>query len=474
MTTPAEQQTSTPTRPLAMASRVLLFVALAVLLCAALLATMLQNSIEAHFAEQDAGELQAVAHSVLHTLQDPTLGPQQHHASLHQVLTGHHQTYYLVLDATEKPALSADGADLTPLFRLTRAVEQITPADLVSWQQAEHTYRGAILQGPNGLRIAVAMEMEFHLHYLHLLRWTLWLTIAAAVALILLAAWFGVRQGLLPLRRLSSDIRQISAERLHVRLEPSQVPVELAELVQSFNQMIENLQQGFARLSEFSADIAHELRTPLSNLITQTQVSLSKERSLEEYRELLYSNLEEQERLARMVSDMLWLAKTDHGLHKLQLEPVELASMCQQLFEFFDVIADEKNVQLQYEGPALTINADKLMLQRALSNLLSNAIRHAAAHSTVRIKVTSEITQVDIRVINQGLVIAAEHLPRLFERFYRADPSRQRHSEGAGLGLAMVKSIVELHGAQINACSVLKNSQEPNQAQTEFVLHWPQ
>ena len=154
--------------------------------------------------------------------------------------------------------------------------------------------------------------------------------------------------------------------------------------------------------------------------------------------------------------------------------PVELASMCQQLFEFFDVIADEKNVQLQYEGPALTINADKLMLQRALSNLLSNAIRHAAAHSTVRIKVTSGITQVDIRVINQGLVIAAEHLPRLFERFYRADPSRQRHSEGAGLGLAMVKSIVELHGAQINASSVLKNSQEPNQAQTEFVLHWPQ
>ena len=114
------------------------------------------------------------------------------------------------------------------------------------------------------------------------------------------------------------------------------------------------------------------------------------------------------------------------------------------------------------------------MLQRALSNLLSNAIRHAAAHSTVRIKVTSGITQVDIRVINQGLVIAAEHLPRLFERFYRADPSRQRHSEGAGLGLAMVKSIVELHGAQINASSVLKNSQEPNQAQTEFVLHWPQ
>lgn len=460
-------------RPLSLATRVLLFVALAVLLCAALLATMLQNSIEAHFAEQDAGELQAVAHSVLHTLQDPTLGPHQHHASLHQVLTGHHQTYYLVLDANDQPALSADGADLTPLFRLTQAIPQITPADLVSWQQAEHTYRGAILQGPDGIRIAVAMEMEFHLHYLHLLRWTLWLTIAAAVALILLAAWFGVRQGLLPLRRLSSDIRQISAERLHVRLEPSQVPVELAELVQSFNQMIENLQQGFARLSEFSADIAHELRTPLSNLITQTQVSLSKERSQEEYRELLYSNLEEQERLARMVSDMLWLAKTDHGLHKLQLEPVDLSAMSQQLFDFFDVIADEKNVQLHYEGPALTIRADKLMLQRALSNLLSNAIRHAVAHSKVVIMVRPLADQVEIIVQNQGPVIEAEHLPRLFERFYRADPSRQRHSEGAGLGLAMVKSIAELHGGTISASSVLNDNQEPGQAQTDFILRWP-
>jgi len=473
MTITTEVAVKPPQRPLSLGTRVLLFVALAVLLCAALLATMLQNSIEAHFAEQDAGELQAVAHSVLHTLQDPTLGPQQHHASLHQVLTGHHQTYYLVLDANDQPALSADGADLTPLFRLTQAIPQITPADLVSWQQAEHTYRGAILQGPDGIRIAVAMEMEFHLHYLHLLRWTLWLTIAAAVALILLAAWFGVRQGLLPLRRLSSDIRQISAERLHVRLEPSQVPVELAELVQSFNQMIENLQQGFARLSEFSADIAHELRTPLSNLITQTQVSLSKERSLEEYRELLYSNLEEQERLARMVSDMLWLAKTDHGLHKLQLEPVDLSAMSQQLFDFFDVIADEKNVQLHYEGPALTIRADKLMLQRALSNLLSNAIRHAVAHSKVVIMIRPLADQVEIIVQNQGPVIEAEHLPRLFERFYRADPSRQRHSEGAGLGLAMVKSIAELHGGTISASSVLYDNQEPGQAQTDFILRWP-
>lgn len=451
--------------PLSLANRVMLFVAAAVLLCAMLLASMLQNSIEQHFSEQDAGELQAVAHSVLHALQDDQLSPQNYQAHLHQVLTGHHQSYYLVLDSSAAPAFSADGADLTPLLKLTTPVQQITPADLVSWQQDNRHFRGAILQGNGGVNVAVAMEMEFHLHYLHLLRWTLWLTIAAAVAVILLAAWFGVRQGLRPLAKLSSEIRHISAEHLHVRLEPALVPDELRELVESFNEMINNLQQGFARLSDFSADIAHELRTPLSNLITQTQVTLSKERSLEEYRELLYSNLEEQERLAKMVSDMLWLAKTDHGLLKLNPQQVALRPFVSQLFEFFELLADEKQVSLQLEGPPLQLMADKVMLQRALSNLLSNAIRHAEANSTVSIVLEQQPPYCCIQVKNVGTTIPAQHLPLLFDRFYRVDPSRQRHSEGAGLGLAMVKSIVELHGGQVGVSS--------NQGLTCFSLHWP-
>lgn len=487
--------------PLSLANRVMLFVAAAVLLCAMLLASMLQNSIEQHFSEQDAGELQAVAHSVLHALEDDRLSPENYQAHLHQVLTGHHQTYFLVLDnptaakakavtpgsndsptsaahsahASEQPvrnkpnstqgAAGVAEADLTPLLQLTVPVRQIQPADLVGWTQGERHFRGAILQGDNGVAVAVAMEMEFHLHYLHLLRWTLWLTIAAAVAVILLAAWFGVRQGLRPLASLSGEIRHISAEHLHLRLEPAQVPLELRELVFSFNQMIHNLQQGFARLSEFSADIAHELRTPLSNLITQTQVTLSKERSLEEYRELLYSNLEEQERLAKMVSDMLWLAKTDHGLLKLKPEPVALQPLVSQLFEFFELIADEKQVKLACQGAELSLCADKVMLQRALSNLLSNAIRHADANSEVLVKVQNDTDFIQIHVQNRGKTIPAEHLPLLFNRFYRADPSRQRHSEGAGLGLAMVKSIVELHGGQVSVRS--------EHGLTCFSLRWP-
>ena len=159
--------------PLSLANRVMLFVAAAVLLCAMLLASMLQNSIEQHFSEQDAGELQAVAHSVLHALEDDRLSPENYQVHLHQVLTGHHQSYYLVLDNKAQPALSADGADLTPLLQLTKPVSQIRPTDLVSWQQDNRHFRGAILQGNNGVAVAVAMEMEFHLHYLHLLRWTL-------------------------------------------------------------------------------------------------------------------------------------------------------------------------------------------------------------------------------------------------------------------------------------------------------------
>lgn len=451
--------------PLSLANRVLLFVAAAVLLCAMLLASLLQNSIEQHFSEQDAGELQAVAHSVLQALADDQQASAKEQVYLHQVLTGHHQSYYLVLDDKARPAFSADGADLTPLLQLTQPVSHITPTDLVSWQQDNRHFRGAMLRGEHGRVVAVAMEMEFHLHYLHLLRWSLWLTIAAAVLVILLAAWFGVRQGLRPLAKLSSDIRHISAEHLHLRLEPATVPTELRELVASFNQMIHNLQQGFSRLSEFSADIAHELRTPLSNLITQTQVTLSKDRTLEEYRELLFSNLEEQERLAKMVGDMLWLAKTDHGLFKLTPQTVALQPLLDQLLEFFELLADEKQVQLCCIGPAVQLWAEKVMLQRVLSNLLSNAIRHAKPATTVTIEIELLPQQCCIRVKNDGEHIPAEHLPFLFERFYRVDPSRQRHSDGVGLGLALVKTMVELHGGQVHVSSA--------DGLTCFSLCWP-
>ncbi|HAT42641.1 MAG TPA: two-component sensor histidine kinase [Rheinheimera sp.] len=480
-------------KPNSLAQRVLLFVAAAVLLCAALLAFSLQRSIEQHFAEQDAGELQAIAVSLnlllqqqaglLHAVDETHTAPAHQHgqlpqASLQQVLTGHHETFYLITSSDGHPLYQSAGVDLTPLLKLGPALTQITPIDLQSYQQQGRSFRGAVFAGDHGHQIVVAMAMDFHLHYLHLLSWTLWLSVCLAVALILLAAWLGVRQGLKPLAELSQQLESISAQALETRLDEQLVPAELSSLVKSVNQMIERLEQSFAQLSHFSADIAHELRTPLSNLITQTQVALGKERSAAEYRELLYSNLEEQERLNRMVSDMLWLAKSDHGLMTLQRTQVDVRQQAEQLLEFFELLADEKPVQLALTVSAATpcvVNGDRDMLRRALSNLLSNAIRHAEPGTVVELSISEQAPSwfmhtpahpmLWLSVRNQGALIPAHLQSRIFDRFFRADPARQRHSDGAGLGLAIVKSTAQLHQGLVAV-------QSDDQG-TEFVLALP-
>ena len=218
--------------------------------------------------------------------------------------------------------------------------------------------------------------------------------------------------------------------------------------------MLDRIEEGFQRLANFSADIAHELRTPITSLRTQTEVALSQPRDLEQYQEILYSSLEEYERMANMIGDMLFLAQADN--HQLQGERVEinLATEVQLLFDYFEAWAEERSVALVCRGAAVCVKGDRLMIRRALSNLLSNAIRYTPAGQAVTVTlVANSDATVIIRVENPGLTIDPEHLPKLFDRFYRADPSRQRKGDGAGLGLAIVKSIIDAHGGTITAKS---------------------
>ncbi len=277
--------------------------------------------------------------------------------------------------------------------------------------------------------------------------------------LTVLAAWLAAHQGLKPLRGVSAQMRYIQASKLDIRLAPAQVPAELRQMVQSFNLMLDRLEQGFTKLSHFSADIAHELRTPLTNMITQTQVSLSRPRSTHEYQNLLFSNLEELERLNKMISDMLWLAKSQNGLLTLQKQTLNLAVEIQAIFDFFEALAEESGVRLYFAGPAILVQADRTLLRHALTNLLSNALRHTAQNQSITVTTAVKSSDsVTISVENPGPPIPPEHLPYLFERFYRADQSRQRHSEGAGLGLAITKAIVEAHEGHINVESDLQGT----------------
>jgi len=301
--------------------------------------------------------------------------------------------------------------------------------------------------------VAVATDMVQHTVYLKSFLHTLWLFVIAAVAVTGFLGWAAVRHGLLPLRAIREQAQVVTAQQLSHRLPVQRMPIELAELAQSLNDMLARLEEAFARLSDFSSDIAHELRTPVSNLMTQTQVALSQPRSAGDYHGVLESNAEELERMARMISDMLLLAKADNGLVVPTRESVDLAKEVHALFDYYEAVADEKQLQLALRGAlSASVVADRLMLRRAVGNLLSNAIRHATPSSCVKVSLGQRANAVTVTVENLGDTIAPEFLERIFDRFFRLDPARQR-GDGTGLGLAIAKSIVVAHGGTILATS---------------------
>jgi two-component system heavy metal sensor histidine kinase CusS len=258
-----------------------------------------------------------------------------------------------------------------------------------------------------------------------------------------------VRSGLRPIRQVTSVAASMSAKSLKERIPLAPVKSELQELVSSFNDMLSRLDDSFVRLSNFSADIAHELRTPITTLLTHTEVILSKKRHIEDYEENLYSNLDSLNHMSRMIDDMLFLAKSDNGLIRPNTAKIHLDEVILKLFEYYSLLTEERGIELRLNGRAC-IQGDSLMLHRAISNLLSNAVRYTPAGAAIDVTIESRADAVTLSVINPGDTIPAEHLKKLFDRFYRADPARREgDSHNAGLGLAISRSIVEAHHGRI-------------------------
>ncbi len=446
--------------PLSLTARVLLFVALALGVSLLISASLLLSAVERHFREQDLEELSVALDAIARSVAE-TGGTGDVRSALSGAISGHHGVYFRVEDPSGRPLYRSSGPDLAGVAGLFAAVDPARPRTLedvtltVGHVDGQPMVGIVAMTGVGGrkFRILVAMDVAFHQAFLAAFRRSLVLILVTAGGAAVLAAWFGIRQGHVPLHRLSQRVREIRANRLHVRLDPRTLPVELRDLATSFNHMVGGLERGFERLSHFSSDIAHELRTPLTSLTTQTQVTLSKPRSAPEYRELLYSSLEELERLAKMVSDMLWLAKSDNELIVPERTTLDAAEEVRALFDFFEALAADRGVELQLEGAAPTFPGDRALIRRALSNLLSNAIRHTPAGQAVLVRLSSDPAFVGLAVSNPGETIAASHLPKLFDRFYRVDPARQRDGDNVGLGLAIVKSIVEAHGGSVSARS---------------------
>ncbi len=422
--------------------------------------TYMIHVVDRHFVEQDVaemrGKLELSSRLLAKAAADGTLDtlPWQ----LDDALVGHHHlTLAIHRDGTRWYANGS--ASLPPALLAATATEPQT-ARLIAWHEGEAHYRGLALvaAAPPGHVIAVAVETGHHGEFLAALRLALAGVVAVAGLAAALIGWAVARAGLAPLRQMASHAGSITADRLAERLRVDAAPPELRELATAFNAMLDRLGDSFQRLSDFSADLAHEMRTPVSNLMTQTQVTLSQMRGTEEYREVLASNLEEYERLARMIADMLFLAKADQGLIVPTRETVDLAAELRELFDFYEALAEERGVRLAHEGDA-TVSGDRLMLRRALSNLLSNALRHTARGGTIQVAVSPAPTsgRVLVAVENPGAPIPAEHLARLFDRFYRADAARRLGAaggEGAGLGLAISRSIARAHGGELTATAL--------------------
>lgn len=442
-------------KSISLTARVSLLFAIVVATVLLVTGMLISRAVEDHFADEDRQEMQGKLELIRHLLSraHQTSDLDALSQELGDALVGHHGLSVAVIDDRGETWFATSGSAFPAYLAHTPG---LTPDTLQHWSANGTEYRGITTSVPvdgKHYTVDIALDIAHHLHFMaefrRILAWSMAFAILATAAL----GWFATRRGLEPLRAIAATAASISADRLSERLLESDAPDEIRGLAAAFNAMLARLEDAFHRLREFSSDIAHELRTPVSNLMTQTQVALSRSRSAEEYRDVLESSMEEYERLARMIGDMLLLAQADNRMLVPNRERIDLRRETERLFEFYEALAAEGDVRLSVEGQ-VTVMGDRIMLQRAVSNLLSNALRHTPPGETVKVELATDGEHGRIAVANPGPGIAPEHLSRLFDRFYRVDPSRREGGAmHTGLGLAITKSLVEAHDGTLLATS---------------------
>lgn len=413
--------------------------------------TLLLWALRHELLRSERQDMDAKADVVQHFLgevqNEAGLQELRHH--LDDVLIGHGQLrIWLIADdgrvlygGKQRPRI-AEGAD----------------QGLTVWREDSVPLRGIRLQVP---ATAVLPATEVIVGYDTRERERLLRNYAAALILVCgfglaftvgLGAWV-TRSALAPLRRLSREAAAITQDALSSRLRLDGAAAELTLLVDSFNRALDRVQAAYEQLHAFNADVAHELRTPLATMISGTEVTLARARSTDELRDTLASNLDELRQLAAMVDDMLFLAKADRGDAAQTLADVDVGDEARRVIEYFDAVLEERGQTIEVQGEAC-VPANASLLRRALANLVSNASRYTPAGSTITIALMQEPHGVRIGVRNPGPEIASHLLPRLFDRFFRADAARQQQADHHGLGLAIVRAVARMHGGETFATSM--------------------
>lgn len=408
------------------------------------LAFILQYAIERHFYTQDFNYISSKFNAIEKDLEK----------SPESVFKPSNSTPLYMWVFKDDNIIYQNSSLTIPQFRAyTLSSPQILNKDRpIEWSEDSLNIRAFAFKADEYV-VVLGISINHHFLFLEKLHWILFWLLGFAFFVSSAFSSFIVKRGLLPIVVLNKHIQQVSLEQMGLRIAPDSLPTELRDLANKHNAMLDRLQMGFCRLSEFSSDIAHELKTPLTNITTQNQVILGASRSPEEYQDAIASTLEELYRITKTINDLLYIAKAENKLIHRNDQVFAVHEELARLVEYFEILADDAEVQIVSTGKG-RLYMDKNMFERAVGNLLSNAIRHAHPHSTIIIQVREVGKHLTISVSNQGDTIPEQSLPYIFDRFYRADKSRQNvGSIGAGLGLSITQSIVHAYDGEIDVIS---------------------
>lgn len=337
-----------------------------------------------------------------------------------------------------------------------------TPSDLTMPVQRRHSggpnppqshgrRREVLLVTPPGEMVLVGHDMQRDLAELRTIAWTLTLVGAGILLVGLAGGWWLAARAIRPIKDISATAAKIASGDLSQRINVGETESELGELAAVLNSTFARLESAFAQQKQFASDAAHELRTPVTVMLTQTQTALNRERSAAEYKQAVEACQRAAKRMRRLIESLLQLTRLDAGQEKMKRMRFDVAHVAQDCVDLVQPMADERQLTLNCDVPALEISGDPERISQVITNLLTNAIQYNHPGGEVRIRGNSQNGTAILRVTNTGDGIPARDLPHVFERFYRADKSRS--SANAGLGLAISKAIVEAHGGTIEAAS---------------------
>lgn len=337
--------------------------------------------------------------------------------------------------------------------------QRLVPGMLESLRDANgHTVRGMAVVGQMQdnapVKIMVARSLADRQLLLRHYQRDMVKRLLAGMVVAILLGYLLIRRALRPLKTLATQAATISAHNLGTRLSASNAPPELHALSSTLNDMLSRLEEGFSRVWQFTVDLAHDLRTPIGNLRGTNEVALARPRSPAEYQALLGSNIEECDRVSRMIENVLFLARAESPQFALQRTLFDVGDELQRIGDYFEGLAADAEVEIHIAGNA-HLFADRDLFRRAVGNLLSNALRYTPRHHAIDVRVEEASGMTCILVENPGSGIAPEHLDKLFDRFYRVDRARGDSANSAGLGLSIVRSIMDLHGGRVTVESEL-------------------